>query len=291
MVALDPKGQSVENVNFNAYSIGAAANELIQVNNTYQVSDTFTRVLGNHILKFGGNLHFDRINADAIAQFNGNYVFSGTETGVDFADFLIGIPSQFNQSQLNPFDARNKYVGLFAQDSWHAQPNLTVNYGLRWDRIAPWTEKYNQISTFVPGAQSQVFPGAPAGILYPTDPGIPDTIAPVDEKSFAPRIGVAWTPQAETGSFLGKILGTPGTAKRRFFYGPGADNYEMALAKSLALTGSKSMLFRVEVFNVFNHAPFNGPSSVDGNIGSSTFGNVVSAAPPRILQGAAKFMF
>ncbi len=170
IVALDPKGQSVENVNFNAYSIGAAANELIQVNNTYQVSDTFTRVLGNHILKFGGNLHFDQVNANAIAQFNGNFVFARTETGVDFADFLIGIPSQFNQSQLNPFYARNKYVGLFAQDSWHALPNLTVNYGLRWDRIAPWTEKYNQISTFVPGAQSQVFPGAPAGILYPTDP-------------------------------------------------------------------------------------------------------------------------
>ena len=645
IVALDPKGQSVENVNFNAYSIGAAANELIQVNNTYQVSDTFTRVLGNHILKFGGNLHFDQVNANAIAQFNGNFVFAGTETGLDFADFLIGIPSQFNQSQLNPFYARNKYVGLFAQDSWHALPNLTANYGLRWDRIAPWTEKYNQISTFVPGAQSQVFPGAPAGILYPTDPGIPDTIAPVDEKIFAPRIGVAWTPQAETGSFLGRVLGTPGTtsiragfgnfytsidalsisvlaanapygttysspapplfatpfvtasngqdygqpfpymfaplnssrshpnsnidwstykplsgipgfdvhnrppyteewilsierqagpktvfsasyvgtsshhqlvlreanpgdpalclslshpsdvapgsatcgpngesnvfvtasgatihgtrrplgssfgsdalqstignanynalelsarhssgrlefvgsytysksmdessnigeevnpfqpslsyalsafdvkhnfvfsyeyqlpidrcvhpnrltrgwslsgitrfasgfpvtminngdnsligsnpngvnnssidepdysggplhlnhnprkpgnryfdtasftmnalgtpgtAKRRFFYGPGAVNYDMALAKSLALTGSKSMLFRVEAFNVFNHAQFNGPSSVDGNIGSSTFGKVVSAAPPRILQGAVKFMF
>ena len=70
IVALDPKGQSVENVNFNAYSIGAAVNELIQVNNTYQVSDTFTRVLGNHILKFGGNLHFDQVNANAIAQFN-----------------------------------------------------------------------------------------------------------------------------------------------------------------------------------------------------------------------------
>ena len=48
---------------------------------------------------------------------------------------------------------------------------------------------------------------------------------------------------------------------------------------------------RVEAFNDFNHAQFNGPSSVDGNIGSSTFGKVVSAAPPRILQGAMKFMF
>ena len=51
------------------------------------------------------------------------------------------------------------------------------------------------------------------------------------------------------------------------------------------------LLFRVEAFNVFNHAQFNGPTAVDGDIGSSTFGNVVSAAPPRILQGALKFSF
>jgi hypothetical protein len=58
-----------------------------------------------------------------------------------------------------------------------------------------------------------------------------------------------------------------------------------------ALTDSKSLLFRVEAFNVFNHTQFNGPGSVDGNIGSSTFGNAISAAPPRILQGALKFNF
>jgi hypothetical protein len=86
-------------------------------------------------------------------------------------------------------------------------------------------------------------------------------------------------------------LGTPGTAKRRFFYGPGGQNYDMAIAKKLALTESKSFLFRVEAFNVFNHTQFNGSGSVDGDIGSSTFGSAISSAPPRILQGAAKFSF
>jgi hypothetical protein len=215
IVPLDPKGQSVENLNFNGYSTGAAANQLIQANNTWQVTDTFSKVLGNHTMKFGGEFHADEVNAHPIAQFNGNFVFSGTETGVDFADFLVGVPSQFNQSQLNPFYARNKYVGLFAQDSWHVLPNLTLNYGLRWDRIAPWSEKYNQISTFVPGAQSLVFPGAPPGILYPGDPGIPNTLAPIDNHTFAPRIGLAWSPQAETGSFLEKLLGAPGMTSVR----------------------------------------------------------------------------
>jgi hypothetical protein len=215
IVALDPKGQSVENLNFNGYSTGAAANQLIQANNTYQGSDTFSKVLGGHTLKFGGEFHADQVNAHPIAQFNGSFVFSGTETGVDIADFLIGVPSQYNQSQLNPFYARNKYVGLFAQDSWHALPGLTLNYGLRWDRIAPWTEKYNQISTFEGGAQSEVFPGAPAGILYPGDPGVPRTLAPIGELGFAPRVGVAWSPQANPGSALGKLLGSAGTTSVR----------------------------------------------------------------------------
>ncbi len=219
IVALDPKGQSVENVNFNGYSIGAAANQLIQANNTYQIADTFSRVLGNHSLKFGSDFHFDRVNAAAIAQFNGNFVFSGTETGVDFADFLIGVPSQYNQSQLDAFYPRNKYLGLYAQDSWRARPNLTFNYGLRWDRIAPWTEKYNQISTFVPGAQSQVFPGAPAGILYPGDPDIPGTLAPTEDSSFAPRIGLAWSPQAASGTALAKIFGGPEATSFRASFG------------------------------------------------------------------------
>jgi hypothetical protein len=215
IVALDPKGQSVENLNFNGFSTGAAANQLTQVNNTYQVTDAFSKVLGNHTIKVGGEFHADQVNAQPIAQFNGSFVFSGNETGVDFADFLIGVPSQYNQSQLNPFYARNKYIGLFAQDSWHARPNLALNYGLRWDRIAPWSEKYNQISTFVPRAQSVVFPGAPAGILYPGDPGVPNTLAPIGNLSFSPRLGLAWSPQAERDSLMEKILGSPGATSIR----------------------------------------------------------------------------
>lgn len=219
IVALDPKGQSVENLNFNGYSTGGAANELIQANNTYEASDTFSKVLGNHTMKFGGAFHADQVNGNPIAQFNGNFVFSGTETGVDFADFLIGVPSQYNQSQLNPFYARNKYVGAFAQDSWHVVPNLTLTYGLRWDRVTPWSERYNQISTFVAGAQSVVFPGAPPGILYPGDPGVPNTIASISNHNFAPRVGLAWSPFASKGSFLGKLLGGSGTTSVRASFG------------------------------------------------------------------------
>ena len=218
IVALAPQNEGVENVVFNNFSIGTNTNELKQANNTVQWLDNFSKVIGPHTFKFGGEFHYDQVNVNPIAQFNGNFLFTGSETGLDFADFLLGIPSQYNQSQLNPFYGRNKYAGAFVQDSWRARSNLTLNYGLRWDRIEPWYEKYNQISTTEPGKQSVVFPGAPLGILYPTDPGVRRTLAPPGDE-FSPRIGLAFSPDRTTDDLLGKVLGGPGKTSIRAGFG------------------------------------------------------------------------
>jgi hypothetical protein len=94
-----------------------------------------------------------------------------------------------------------------------------------------------------------------------------------------------------TSLFALPALGQIGTSSRRFFYGPGVQNFDMTLAKRLQLSESKSLQFRLEAFNVFNHAQFYGPASVDGNIASSTFGQIVSAAAPRLVQLATKLSF
>jgi len=219
IVPLNPQGEGVENIVFSAFSIGTNANELRQVNNTFQWTDNFSKVFGRHTMKFGGEVHFDQINTNPIAQFNGNFLFTGSETGSDFADFLLGIPSQYNQSQLQPFYGRNQYLGLYAQDSWRVRSNLTLNYGVRWDRIEPWSEKNNGISTFAPGKHSAVFPGAPNGILFPGDPGTPRTLAPPGNLDFGPRVGLAYSPEAREGTLLGKILGGPGKTSVRAGFG------------------------------------------------------------------------
>ena len=103
-----------------------------------------------------------------------------------------------------------------------------------------------------------------------------------------PRNGA---PYFNIAAFAENALGAPGTAKRRFFYGPGMNNFDIALLKSVQMTESKSVQFRIEGFNVFNHAQFFGPQSVDGNIDSSTFGDVISATAPRLVQVGAKFFF
>src|ERR1700723_1301273 len=213
IVPLSPKTEGVESVGFNSYTIGTNTNEMNQVGDTFQWLDNFSKVIGAHTLKFGGEIHYDQGNVNAIAQFNGSFLFFGPETGLDFADFLLGLPSQYNQSQLQPFYGRNEYAGLYGQDSWRINSSLTLNYGLRWDRIEPWYEKYNQIATFVPGEQSVVFPGAPAGIVYPTDPGVSRTLAPAGNRDFAPRIGLAYSASVSGAFLLAKILGGPGKDK------------------------------------------------------------------------------
>jgi Carboxypeptidase regulatory-like domain/TonB dependent receptor len=219
IVPLSPRTEGVESVSFNSYTIGTNTNELKQVGNTFQWLDNFSKVMGTHSFKLGGEFHYDQVNVNATAQFNGSFLFFGTATGSDFADFLLGVPSQYNQSQLQPFYGRNKYLGVYGQDNWRVRSDLTLNYGLRWDRIEPWYEKYNQIATFAPGQQSVVFPGAPAGILYPSDPGVPRTLAPPGDRNFAPRIGLAYSPTVSGGGLFSRMLGDPGQTSLRASYG------------------------------------------------------------------------
>ena len=198
IVALEPRIEGIENVAFNDFTIGVDTTGAAQANNTFQWSDNFSKVMSKHTLKFGAGVHLDQVNINPNADYNGSFLFQGTETGSDFADFLLGIASSYEQADSRAFYLRNRYAGLFAQDSWQIHPRLTLNYGLRWDLLPPWSEKYNQMQTLVPGAQSVVYPGAPTGLLFPGDPGVPNTLAPASHADFAPRVGLAYSPEAKT---------------------------------------------------------------------------------------------
>jgi hypothetical protein len=194
-----PSIMGVENVIFSSFIIGSTITGLNQIDNTYEVRDNLSRVMGAHTLKVGGEVLLSQVNAAADVQSNGTFSFFGSETGVDFADFLLGIPSFYKQGDAQPFYMRNHYGALFAEDSWRVRPHLTLNYGLRWDVIMPWYEKYNQIQTLIPGEQSVVYPGAPTGLVFPGDPGVARSLAPVRWDDFSPRFGLAWSPHGSSG--------------------------------------------------------------------------------------------
>jgi hypothetical protein len=218
IVVQAPQYQGVENLVFPSFVMGVPITNTFQWNNTLYLSDSLTKVLGAHTIKFGGQFHNDQVNSNPNATFNGTFSFLGTETGNPFADFLLGLPSNYTQTSGQHFYLRNRYEGTFVEDSWHARSNLTVNLGVRWDIIAPWNEKYGNIQTIIPGAQSVLYPNAPPDLVVPGDPGIPGGLSPTRYNNFAPRIGLAYSPKFDTG-LLHMLFGDSGKSSIRASYG------------------------------------------------------------------------
>jgi hypothetical protein len=217
IVPLDPSIEGIENVRFNSFTFGVPITNLAQANNTFTVNDSVSKVVRTHILKAGADVSFEQVNVHPDATFNGSFLFTGQETGSDFADFLIGVANNYNQADSESYYGRHKYAGAFVQDSWRVRPNLTLNYGLRWELMQYWSEKYNQIPTFILGEQSKVFTTAPTSLVYPGDAGVPSTLVP-QRSRFSPRLGLAYSPGKSDG-WLGRILGGPGKTSIRAGYG------------------------------------------------------------------------
>ena len=212
-----PQYAGVETLYFNSFATGTEPFFLAQVNNTIQVSDTLSKVMGTHTFKTGIQYIWYRVkqNPDLVA--NGTFSFFGSgaqSTGNGFADFLLGLPDFYSQQSSPAFHERAANGGAFVEDSWRIRPNVTINYGLRWDYITPWAEEHNQITTFVQGVESATFPGAPVGYLVPGDilpngSRVPAAIAPTPLNDFSPRFGIAYSPNCSDG-ILRKLTGGPG---------------------------------------------------------------------------------
>ena len=227
-----PKYAGVETLYFNSFTVGANPFFLDQVNNNYQAGDNFSKVSGKHTLKFGGQYIAYRVLQLPDLVANGTYSFFGTgtqSTGNGYADFLLGLPDFYSQQSSPPFHESAADGGVFAEDSWRIKSNLTLNLGVRWDYVTPWSELHHQITALIPGVQSQTFPGAPLGYLVPGDhlpdgQAIPSGIAPTPKDNFSPRFGIAYSPNWSDG-FLGKLTGGPGNTSvhlggGRFFTSP-----------------------------------------------------------------------
>ena len=214
----DPETEGVESIVFNRINFGTSPFSLVQTDGNYQVQDNLSKVKGKHSLKFGGQFLHEGVKLLPDFTMNGQFQFTGYQTGLDFADFLLGLPNLYTQGFSPAFYERSNYGGIYAQDSWRATTHLTLNYGVRWDMVMPWTEEHNQTGTLILGDQSVVFPTAPAGYVFPGDPGVPATVAPTRYNNFSPRLGLAYSPHW-TNAFLDKLTGGPADSSIRAGFG------------------------------------------------------------------------
>jgi hypothetical protein len=170
--------------------------------NDYQASYSIAMTRGRHNLKLGADYTREQINVLFGIATNGFFVFAPFPASDSYASFLLGQSVQFFQGG-GEFDRglRKRIAAGYAQDEFRVTQHLTLNYGLRYEINTPYVDIRNRMNAWDPGRQSTVYPDAPAGLLFPGDPGVPAGIANVDYHEFMPRIGVAWDPSG-TGKFV-----------------------------------------------------------------------------------------
>ncbi len=183
---------------------GGTENDAIFHTNTYTISDDISMLKGAHQYALGVSVAFWDSLSRANVRSPGAFTFDGGVTGHGLADFMIGRPFLLQQSAPNTLDMKQKYFGIYAQDTWTLSKQMTLNYGVRWE---PWFPQQHQngaiynfsIDRFKALQRSTVFPQAPPGFTYPGDEGFPNGKAGMFTEwlNFAPRVGLAWDPAGD----------------------------------------------------------------------------------------------
>jgi hypothetical protein len=185
----------------------------------YQFTDNFSWVRGKHTMKYGVDVRRFQVDNPFFFLLNGHFDYGGNgqfSTSDPGADFLLGLPDDYIQNTGGVINARAYEYYLFAQDQWKVKPNLTLTYGTGYDIETPYHNTQFgglDFNCFQPGAQSTVFPTAPAGLLFPGDAGCNNAGSSTKYDHFAPRMGFAWSPN------FGRLSGGPGKFSVRGGFG------------------------------------------------------------------------
>jgi len=218
-VSQNPFDWGLPNLSFTDIAGLQDTTPVLSRNQTLSFSDNVVWNRGKHSWRWGGDYRRVQVNTETDSNPRGAFVFTGLNTsqlasggspvagtGYDFADFLLGLPQQtsvqFGQS--NYF--RGNYWDLYSQDEWKVRANLTLNVGVRYEYVSPLTETKNRIVNLAlsPNVLNPSAPG-PA-VVAPIQPGqvvpfsgtLPNSLVRPDRNNFAPRIGLAWKPFANT---------------------------------------------------------------------------------------------
>ena len=162
-----------------------------------QLGDDLGVIHGKHQMAFGANVTGWDSVTNANAYSSGLITIQGSATGGGLADFMTGKVSSLTQSAPNYLYVRQKYFGLYGQDSWKVRPNLTVNAGLRWEPYFPQQLGNGTVNTFnlaayIAGTKTTQFTNAPPGLFYPGDAGFPGDAGQYKQCGSSLRRGWAW---------------------------------------------------------------------------------------------------
>jgi hypothetical protein len=185
----DPRNWGPPGLNFASDLAGVSSS-------SYALTKTRTQVWAADVSRFRGNhnvgigIEARAIRNDVIGQQDprGTFGFTGAATGLDFADFLLGLPQTSTIGFGNPDKAfRGASYQAYVNDEWRVRPNLTLTYGVRWEYETPVTEAGGRLANLA------VEPDF-SEVSLVTASGGSDALVRADRSGLEPRLGIAWRP-------------------------------------------------------------------------------------------------
>jgi hypothetical protein len=169
----------------------------------YQIQDKITYIRGKLTMKLGGELGDAHNKNGGFGNNQGIFWsgFPGSQTGDPLADFMLGYAYGIISNEYHTGYKQTTYAG-YIQNDYKVSRRLVVNFGVRYQVAPPWTPTVkftlsdgtitSGVVNWNPGVQSVLFPGAPKGLVYANDPGMPENVAFTEKGDVAPRAGFAW---------------------------------------------------------------------------------------------------
>jgi hypothetical protein len=188
------------------FSTNGTGSTIIARNDVYSIAPNVTKLWGSHTLKFGAELRRSTHNYYQQNSPSGTFTFDALLTsanpfatagsGNGFASFLLGYGSGGGVNQNALVAAQILYRAYYAGDQWRVSNRLTVNYGLRFEQMGPWSERYDRLSVLLPEAPNDL--SAKTGLNFRGNLGLvnsPDSPSRNNQKPgnlFSPRFGIAF---------------------------------------------------------------------------------------------------
>lgn len=199
-VATDPGEWGVPTVSFSSLTSLNDVSPDRRRDRRVQASYTLTRPLQRHTLRAGGDMRFDASDGRTNSDGRGTFVFTGlysaggptVGSGLDFADFLLGRPQQASVQFAGDVALRGRAFSLFLQDDWRLHGNLTLNLGIRYEVVRPYTESGGRmVNLDVAPDFTGAVPVVSGGSGLYTG-AFPASLVDGDYNNLGPRLGVAW---------------------------------------------------------------------------------------------------
>ncbi len=199
-------------VNVSGYSGLAGSSLLLTGQDTHSLLASVSQVVGRNNLKYGIEIHLQRLNDFQLSNGGGVYSFDNTLTagpnpnnvtanlGNGIASLLLGTPTSGSVNANAGYSLQNFYYAGFIQDDIRVSKNLTINLGLRYETESPYTERRNQLNSFnfqLPSpARNAAFPNLTGGLVFATNDN--RSVYNWDKNNFSPRFGFAYSPFQKT---------------------------------------------------------------------------------------------